>query len=80
MRGPVLADVCERITEFLLAQPVLLSVSNTVLQHEDSTASASQARWIAWGFLPLCCQNSGFKARNYVDLYCESDWDYVNDE
>jgi hypothetical protein len=26
------------------------------------------------------CQNSGFKARNYVDLYCESDWDYVNDE
>jgi hypothetical protein len=26
------------------------------------------------------CQNSGFKARNYVDLYCESDWDYVNDD
>jgi hypothetical protein len=26
------------------------------------------------------CQNSGFKARNYVELYCESDWDYVNDE
>ena len=26
------------------------------------------------------CQNSGFKAMNYVDLYCESDWDHVNDE
>jgi hypothetical protein len=26
------------------------------------------------------CQNSRFKARNYVDLYCESDWDYVNDD
>ena len=26
------------------------------------------------------CQNSGFKTRNYVDLYCESDSDYVNCE
>jgi hypothetical protein len=29
---------------------------------------------------PDDCQNSGFKARNYVDLYCESDWDYVNED
>ena len=26
------------------------------------------------------CQNYGFMARIFVDLYCESDWDYVNDE
>lgn len=52
MRGPVLADVCERISEFLLAQPVLLSVSNTVLQHEDSTASASGS--LDRAFLGLC--------------------------
>jgi hypothetical protein len=31
-------------------------------------------------YAPVLCQNSGFKARNYVDLYCESDWDYVNDD
>jgi hypothetical protein len=30
--------------------------------------------------LAIHCQNSGFKTRNYVDLYCESDWDYANDE
>jgi hypothetical protein len=33
-----------------------------------------------YSYVYVYCQNSRFKARNYVDLYCESDWDYVNDE
>jgi hypothetical protein len=51
--------------------------SNHVPTSVDAYNDGALEEWFDEG--PRC-QNSGFKARNYVDLYCESDWDYVNDD
>lgn len=44
--------MCVSDNQNIFAPPVLLSVSNTVLQHEDSTASASGS--LDRAFLGLC--------------------------